>query len=325
MEELSREYYEAHAGLKPTAELQPIYDATRAVLGADALELAREAFVGSAAGSEEHRAARLLLDWQRGVAEQRAQLAALDEREIAWERDAVVRLRRRPRDAVPARRRSRSRTATDRARARDDRDGARRAGGARAGADASRAARSASATSRESLGIADGYNADVRATVSGISLARACAPSATAFLARHPGDVGRDASPRSSRKATRHRRRREATRADALALFRAREFDAVLPRRRDGARPSATQVGEMGIDPTAGGPRALRHRRAGGQALARVLRAGAGARRGVPRAPPARRPDRLEHLPPRARARAALRVHARPTCRWSSAGSATTR
>ena len=35
MEELSREYYEAHSGLKSSAELQPIYHAHREILGPD--------------------------------------------------------------------------------------------------------------------------------------------------------------------------------------------------------------------------------------------------------------------------------------------------
>ena len=90
MEELSREYFLAHAGLKPSAELQPIYHAHRGILGRDALELARETFTSSAEGTDERRSARLLLDWQ--VESQSArELAALDEREIAWEGDAVVR------------------------------------------------------------------------------------------------------------------------------------------------------------------------------------------------------------------------------------------
>ena len=44
MEEISREYYLAHAGLKPSAELQPMYAKHREILGRDALELTREAF-----------------------------------------------------------------------------------------------------------------------------------------------------------------------------------------------------------------------------------------------------------------------------------------
>ena len=41
MQEMSREYFEAHAGLKATAELQPIYAKHREILGRDALELTR--------------------------------------------------------------------------------------------------------------------------------------------------------------------------------------------------------------------------------------------------------------------------------------------
>jgi len=90
MEELSREYFLAHAGLKASAELQPIYHKHRGILSRDALELTREAFERSADGSDDRRSARLLLDWQ--VESQSArELAALDEREIAWEGEAVVR------------------------------------------------------------------------------------------------------------------------------------------------------------------------------------------------------------------------------------------
>jgi hypothetical protein len=91
MVELSREYYNAHAGLKPSAELQPIYEKHRDILGRDALDLTREAFIESAEGSEERRSTRLLLDWQAESQSSR-QLAPLDEREIAWEGDAMVRV-----------------------------------------------------------------------------------------------------------------------------------------------------------------------------------------------------------------------------------------
>ena len=39
MEELSREYFLAHAGLKASAELQPIYQKHRSILSRDALDL----------------------------------------------------------------------------------------------------------------------------------------------------------------------------------------------------------------------------------------------------------------------------------------------
>jgi hypothetical protein len=89
MEELSREHYETHAGLKPTADLQPIYARHADILSEDALLLVREMFLGAAPGSENQRTARLLLEWQ--VESQVShKLAPLDEREIAWESSAVA-------------------------------------------------------------------------------------------------------------------------------------------------------------------------------------------------------------------------------------------
>ena len=68
-----------------------MYAKHREILGRDALELTREAFLASAEGSEERRSARLLLDWQ-AESQSARELAPLDEREIKWEADAVVRL-----------------------------------------------------------------------------------------------------------------------------------------------------------------------------------------------------------------------------------------
>ena len=91
MQEISREYYEAQAGLKPTAELQQIYDRHAEVLGREALEMVVEELRSVAPGSESHRSARLITEW---LAESQSarELAPLDERQIAWEGSAVVRL-----------------------------------------------------------------------------------------------------------------------------------------------------------------------------------------------------------------------------------------
>ena len=91
MEAVSREYYLAHAGLKPTAELQPIYERHASILNPDALALARDGFVSAPEGSEERRLARLLLDWQVDAQSSRA-LAKLDEQQIAWENAAMLSL-----------------------------------------------------------------------------------------------------------------------------------------------------------------------------------------------------------------------------------------
>src|SRR5438874_5086720 len=90
MEAISRESYLAYAGHKKTAELQPIYQQYDRVLSLEAFELTLDAFRSARDGSEEKRSAQLLLEWE--IESQAAKpLAALDEREIAWENTAVVR------------------------------------------------------------------------------------------------------------------------------------------------------------------------------------------------------------------------------------------
>ena len=77
MEELSREYFLAHAGLKASAELQPIYQKHSGILSRDAFDLTRETFASSAEGTDEpstlttrkrflrRRRARRWLVWRR--------------------------------------------------------------------------------------------------------------------------------------------------------------------------------------------------------------------------------------------------------------------
>ena len=88
--ELSREYYEAHAGLKSEAQLQPIFAKHAGAFDDEALAQVQERLRDAAPGSDSHRSARLLLDW---LVESRCgrALAELEEREIAWERTAVIR------------------------------------------------------------------------------------------------------------------------------------------------------------------------------------------------------------------------------------------
>src|SRR5205823_4801671 len=60
------------------------------VLSSEGLELTLDGFRSAPDGSEEKRSAQLLLEWE--IESQAAKpLAALDEREIAWENTAVVR------------------------------------------------------------------------------------------------------------------------------------------------------------------------------------------------------------------------------------------
>jgi hypothetical protein len=245
MEELSREYYEAHSGLKATAELQPIYHAHREILGPDALEVAREAFVGSAEGSEERRSARLLLDWQVESQSSR-QLAELDEREIAWEGDAVVALA--DGRQIPYQRASieignstdhGERTMIETARTRlVERELApmRR----------ERLQRERDIT--ESLQLADGYNPSWE-LLTGISLV-GLRDECEAFL-RDTQAMWDETYPAMVKKGL-GMDPREATRADALALFRAREFDRFFPAA-EMESSIRRQVGDMGLDATADG------------------------------------------------------------------------
>lgn len=99
LEEVSAEYHAAHAGHKQGADLQPVYERHRAAYGDEAFALALEMFrenapvdgaSTNAAQAERFRAARLLLDWL-GESRVGRELAAIEEREMAWEASAVVR------------------------------------------------------------------------------------------------------------------------------------------------------------------------------------------------------------------------------------------
>jgi len=61
---ISRELYASGSGLKKTADLQAIYARFANVLSDETLDMVRELFRDSPAGSEEQRSARILLEWQ---------------------------------------------------------------------------------------------------------------------------------------------------------------------------------------------------------------------------------------------------------------------
>lgn len=242
---LSREYYEAYSGLKADAQIQPIYQKHAALFSDDAFEVAREAFVGSARESDERRSARLLLDWQVESRSARA-LAELDEREIAWENDAVVRVSD-GRNIAYQRTSIELGNSTDRAeRAIIEKARAELVQKELAPIRRERFQRERDIT--ESLGIANNYNATWE-LLSGISLADLRA-ECEAFL-RDTQAMWDDVAPRVV-KRTLGMELEETTRADALALFRAREWDAYFPgAQMEGA--IRRQVREMGIDPEASG------------------------------------------------------------------------
>lgn len=90
-EELARESFLAHAGHKAEADLEPIYRRYAHVTGPEALELALDAFRSATPETDGSRSARLLLEWQVEANVSR-ELVKLDEREIAWESEAVIQL-----------------------------------------------------------------------------------------------------------------------------------------------------------------------------------------------------------------------------------------
>ncbi|HET7564619.1 MAG TPA: hypothetical protein VFJ96_06470 [Gemmatimonadaceae bacterium] len=245
MEEVSREYYVAHSGLKHTAELQPIYQRHADILGRDALALVRELFRGAVPRSEEQRSARMLLEWEVDGQAQRA-LAPLEEREIAWEASAVARVE-------DGRRVPYQRLAIEIANAMDraERLQLERARSALVTSELAPMRRERFEREKEfvdSLEIGASYTATF-AELSGIDLA-ALVAECRAFLREtqamwdevFPETVRRKAGIEPS----------EATRADALWILRGREFDRHFP---SASMESAVQrqMGEMGIDATAAG------------------------------------------------------------------------
>jgi len=244
-EEISREYYLAAAGLKPTAELQPIYAKYGIVMSEDALAMTLEAFRGTTSETEQHRQSRILLEWLASLQSGR-ELAPLEEREIAWEASAMITLpdgsklqyERAPIEIA---------NSTDRAHRQQIHDAR------------SRLIESELAPLRmerlqrerdiiERLDLAGGYN-ETWELLSGLSLTGLRA-QCEQFL-RDTQAMWDDTFPEFLTRVL-GVKAKEATRADALALFRAREFDAYFPAREMEARVQK-QTREMGVDPLASG------------------------------------------------------------------------
>lgn len=245
MEEISRESYLAHSGLKPGIELQPIYKRYADVIGDEAFRFAADSFRDASPQSEESRSARVILEWELEAQAARA-LAALEEREVAWENGAVLHLpegREVRYQAAPIE----IANATDRAeRLALDEARAGLAGSEHAPIRLEYLQREKEVI--ESMEIAGSYNASFEA-VTGIALGDLAAQCAK-FL--RDTEAMWDETLRHYLRARLGINRGEATRADALALFRASEFDDgfAAPDLEPAIR---RQVTEMGIDPVAGG------------------------------------------------------------------------
>jgi hypothetical protein len=245
LRELSREEYQALAGLKPSAELQPIYARHARAIDDDALGTAREAWLGAAERTPERRSAALLLEWLVDQHAARA-LAAHDERTLAWEAGATVRLE--DGGVLPY---QRATIAMANATDREERLAIERAR-------ATVVARELAPLRRErlereqamigELGLADGYVATFT-TLTGIDL-DALAAQCAAFL-RDTKEMWEDTA-RALFKSRLGLGLGEPTRADALHLFRLGAFDGAFPARE--MEPAVRrQVGEMGLSPDADG------------------------------------------------------------------------
>jgi hypothetical protein len=245
MEAISRESYLAYAGLKKTAELQPIYKQYERILGPEALELTLEAFRAAPKKGDERRSAQSLLEWE--IESQASKpLAELDEREIEWENSAVV---RSPDGRVVQYQAAPIEIANTRDRL------------LRLGLDDARAKLVAKEHAPlrlerlqrekdyiESMGVAGDYNSSFEA-VTGISL-ETLAKSCERFL-RDTEPMWDDTLPGVLKKSL-GIKASEAKRADGLALFRSSEYDDAFPGNQ--MEPvMRRQITEMGIDPTARG------------------------------------------------------------------------
>jgi hypothetical protein len=245
MEELSREYYVANAGLKRGAELRPIYERHREVFGDEALAMTLEHFRDAAGESDERRGARILLEW---LVEARASSALADheERELAWEATAAIALD--DGRAIPYQRAAIEIANTSE---REERTRIERARARLVDAELAPLRRDRFQREKEyveSVGIAADYVSTFEA-LSGIDLA-ALGAECQAFL-RETQPMWDDVFPETVRRGL-GIDPSEATRADALALLRARQFDAYFPATTMEERIRG-QVREMGIDPLARG------------------------------------------------------------------------
>jgi hypothetical protein len=244
-EAISRESYLAHSGQKQVAELTPIYERYSDILGTAALDLTLDLFRESPKGTEEHRSARYLLEWQ--IESQAARLlASFDEAESELESTAYV-------ETADGRQVQYQEAVIEIANETDRPtrlalDDARAALVEREHAPLRVERFQREKEFIESLGIAPSYNAAFE-EMTGVSLTGLAAECA-AFLS-DTQSMWDDTLPRFLRKSL-GIKPSEATRADALALLRASEYDWAFPW---GALQETvrTHLAEMGLDPDAGG------------------------------------------------------------------------
>ncbi len=245
LEEMSREVHAAFAGFKQGVDLQPIYARHADAYGDAVLADVQSAYASATPRTDEHRSARMMLDW---VIESRIgrELAPLDEREVAWEATAMIPLP--DGSAEPYQRAAITMANTPDTAARRALDDAR----------ANVVAAELAPLKQEKLdrerdryaaaGVATGYIPTFEA-LSGVPL-DALREQCRAFL-RDTQAMWDDVLPRFLKQRL-DLTVAEATRADVGALMRAREFDGAFPADAM-EREVRRHVTEMGISPDADG------------------------------------------------------------------------
>jgi hypothetical protein len=245
LEELSTEVHAALAGFKPGADLQPIYAKHAAAYSDDVMASVRALYDKSVPGSEEHRSARLLLDWliDSGIGRE---LAPLDERDLKWESTAQIKL---PNGELEPYQRAAITIANSTNRAeRETIDSARSALVAAELSPLKQEKFDRERTLYEATKVAPNYigTFESLAALSLHDLRDQCA----AFL-RDTQAIWDEVLP-PALKARLNITVGEATRADALALFRAQQFDGAFPAEAM-EREVRRHVTDMGASPDAGG------------------------------------------------------------------------
>ncbi len=245
LEDISREVHQGLAGFKPGVDLQPIYARHAAAYGPEVMESVRTIYGRAKPGSDEHRTARVLLEWliDSGIGRE---LAPLDERELKWEATATITLA--DGSVEPYQRASITMSNTADRAARLAMDEARAKLVAAELAPLKQEKLDRERTLFASSGVATGYIATFEALASlklG-DLRDQCA----AFL-RDTQGMWDEVLPRFLKERLAITVG-EATRADAGALFRAREFDAAFPADAM-EREVRRHVTEMGASHDANG------------------------------------------------------------------------
>jgi hypothetical protein len=245
LEEISAEVHGALAGFKPGADLQPIYAKHAAAYDDEVMSSVRALYDKAKPGTDEHRSARLLLDWliDSGIGRE---LAPLDERDLKWEATAEIKL---PDGSVEPYQRAAITIANSTNRAeRETIDAARSKLVAAELAPLKQEKFERERTLYEGAKLAPNYIATFEslAALSLHELRDQCA----AFL-RDTQGMWDEVLPRVLKDRL-GISVSEATRADALALFRAHEFDGAFPAEAM-EREVRRHVTEMGASPDAGG------------------------------------------------------------------------